>query len=316
LTQKTPTNLGSPSQTMSKYVNKTGSPFYLKLAFPSMSNRQRITITIREDLLHALDSTIDFERIRNRSHALESILTKNFSSHTKQAVILASGQGVKMRPFTYELPKPLIPVNNKPLIEHELSLLNKNGFKKVIITVSHLADKIKKALKDGSHLGLDITYVQEKKPTGTGGALRAARQLLDNSPFVVMYGDVLLDLDINEFCQAHSQNKSAVGTLALTSVADPSTYGAVKLRGSRIMEFSEKPTISNDVSRLVFAGCAVFNRSIFNYLPQTRQPLSLEQDIFPKLVKQGRLFAFPFEGQWFDVSTPKIYEQVLKNWQK
>jgi mannose-1-phosphate guanylyltransferase len=161
---------------------------------------------------------------------------------------------------------------------------------------------------------MDISYVHEKQPTGTGGALRATQKLIDSSPFIVMYSDVLLDLDINEFSHTHTQNKSAVGTLALTSVADPSTYGAVKLRGSRIMEFSEKPPISNEVSRLVFAGCAVFNRSVFNHLPPRRSSLSLEQDVFPKLIKKGRLAAFPFEGRWFDVSTPKIYEQVLQNW--
>ena len=131
-----------------------------------MTHRKRITITIREDLLHALDSTIDYEHIRNRSHALESILAKNFTSSTKQAVILASGKGIKMRPFTYEIPKPLIPVNNKPLIEHGLSLLSKHGIKKIIITVSHLASKIQKELKDGSHLGLDISYIQEKNQLG------------------------------------------------------------------------------------------------------------------------------------------------------
>ena len=93
-------------------------------------------------------------------------------------------------------------------------------------------------------------------------------------------------------------------------------YGAVKLRGSRIVEFSEKPIISNDVSRLVFAGCAIFQPAVFDYLSKKRNSASLEQNVFPKLIKQGRLYAYPFEGQWFDVSTPEVYEHVLKQWQK
>lgn len=281
-----------------------------------MPHRERITVTIRQDLLHALDNTIDNQRTRNRSHALEMILSQTFNSHIQQAVILASGKGVKMRPFTYEIPKPLIPVNGKPLLEHGITLLRNHGIKNIIITVSHLAEKIEKHFKDGSKYGVNIKYVHEKKPTGTGGALRAAHQHLSDAPFIMLYSDVLLDLDLSEFTQVHTNTKAAIGTLALTSVADPSAYGAVKLRGSRIVEFSEKPVISNDVSRLVFAGYAVFKPAVFDFLTKKRGQLSLEQDIFPKLIKQGHLYAYPFEGQWFDVSTPEVYDTVIKQWQK
>src|SRR3989338_2623164 len=224
-----------------------------------MPQRERITITIREDLLHSLDRTIDHQRIRNRSHALEVVLARALHNDTHQAVILASGQGVKMRPFTYEIPKPLIPVNDKPLLEYGITLLRNHGIKNIFITVSHLARKIEDHLRNGSQYGVNITYVHETKPTGTGGALRAARKYLGGAPFIVLYSDVLLDLDLTEFLQAHQNIKAAIGTLALTSVADPSAYGAVKLRGSRIVEFSEKPIISGGGSRLVFAGCAAFN---------------------------------------------------------
>ena len=281
-----------------------------------MSQRERVTITIRQDLLRALDNTIDHQRVRNRSHALEVVLSRALDTETKQAVILASGEGVKMRPFTYEVPKPLIPVNDKPLLEYGITLLRNHGIKNIFITVSHLARKIEDHLRNGSQYGVNITYVHETKPTGTGGALRAARKYLGGAPFIVLYSDVLLDLDLTEFLQAHQNIKAAIGTLALTSVADPSAYGAVKLRGSRIVEFSEKPVISGDVSRLVFAGCAAFNFSVFNFFTKKRGHLSLEQDIFPRLIDQGRLYGYPFEGGWFDVSTPEIYEQVIKHWPK
>ncbi|HBE90728.1 MAG: hypothetical protein A3E37_03120 [Candidatus Andersenbacteria bacterium RIFCSPHIGHO2_12_FULL_46_9] len=279
-----------------------------------MPQRERITITIREDLLHSLDRTIDHQRIRNRSHALEVVLARALHNDTHQAVILASGQGVKMRPFTYEIPKPLIPVNGKPLLEYGIVLLRNHGIKNILITVSHLAHKIEQHFGDGSNLGVNITYVKERKPTGTGGALLAAHPHLEPSPFLLLYSDVLLNLDLTEFLQFHLANKAAVGTLALTSVVDPSAFGAVKLRGSRIVEFSEKPVIANDTSRLVFSGCAAFDYSVFNFIKKQTRPLSLEKDIFPELTQSGRLFGYPFEDQWFDVSTPEVYDQVIKQW--
>jgi NDP-sugar pyrophosphorylase family protein len=281
-----------------------------------MSQRERITVTLREDLLRSLDRMIDHQRIRNRSHALEVVLSRTLVTETKQAVILASGEGVKLRPFTYEIPKPLIPVNGRPLLEYTIELLQQYGITDIVITVSHLAEKIKNHFGDGAKFGVHITYVQEKKPSGTGGALRAAQAKLGSAPFLLLYGDVVLDLDLTEFLQSHQNLKAAIGTLALTSVADPSTYGAVRLRGTRVVEFSEKPVISSDVSRLIFAGCAAFDHTVFNFIPPKRTQLSLERDIFPELIKQGRLYGYPFEGQWFDVSTPESYEQVLKQWQK
>jgi len=280
-----------------------------------MPQRNRITITIRQDLLRRLDATVDFQRIRNRSHALEVLLARAFSKEVQQAVILASGEGVKMRPFTYEIPKPLIPVNGRPLLEHGVELLKRNGITTIYITVSHLGEKIKKHFGDGSGMGVTIKYVEEKKPTGTGGALLAARRQLADAPFVMLYGDVLLDLDLSEFLQAHQNTKAAIGTIGLTSVADPSAYGAVKLRGTRVVDFLEKPPVGRDVSHMVFAGAAVFEPTVFNYVSKNRKKiLSLEKDIFPQLISQGRLYGYPFEGQWFDVSTPEAYEKVLKDW--
>ncbi len=281
-----------------------------------MAQRERITVTIRNDLLRSLDRMIDHQRIRNRSHALEVVLSRSLATETKQAVILASGEGINLRPFTYEIPKPLIPVNGRPLLEHAIEALHHYGIRDIVITISHLADKIRQHFGDGSKWGVHIRYVEELSPSGTGGALRAAQSLLGDAPFLVLYGDVLLDLDLTEFLQAHQHLKAAVGTIALTSVADPSAYGAVRLRGTRVVSFSEKPIISGDVSRLVFAGCAAFDPSVFSFLPKNQAELSLERDVFPELIEQGRLYGYPFEGQWFDVSTPDTYEQVLKHWKK
>ena len=291
-----------------------------------MPHRERITITIRQDLLHALDRLIDHQRIRNRSHALEVTLSRTLDTKTSQAVVLASGQGVNMRPFTYEIPKSLIPVNGRPLLEYGIELLRNHGIKDIIITVSHLAEKIEEHFGNGSKFGVNITYVRESKPSGTGGAFKAAQSHLKDMPFLVLYADVLLDLDVSDLLHTHQKTKAAIGTIALTSVADPSAYGAVKLRGMHVVEFSEKPAINSETSRLVFAGCAAFNTSVFDFFPRSMRgsplkatrrqaSLSLEKDIFPKLISRRRLFGYPFEGQWFDVSTPEVYDRVIKQWQ-
>lgn len=280
-----------------------------------MAQRDRVTVTIRQDLLRGLDRMVDYHKIRNRSHALETILSRVLSSETRQAVILASGEGVNLRPFTYEIPKPLIPVNGKPLLEYGIALLRQHGISDIVITISHLGEKIKTHFGDGSKSGVRITYVEETKPSGTAGALKAAQSHVGDAPFVLLYGDVLVNLDVSDFLQNHQQLKAAVGSLALTSVADPSAYGAVKLRGSRVVEFSEKPLIDSEVSRLVFAGCATFDNKIFDYLQKdTHKNFSLERHVFPKLIAEGRLFGYVFEGQWFDVSTPESYDRALQQW--
>lgn len=279
------------------------------------SKRQRVTITIRNDLLNGLDRLVDHQRIRNRSHAIEFLLERALHGKSAQAVILASGAGTHMRPFSYEIPKPLIPVGGRPLLEHSLSRLREAGLTNLIITVSHLAERIEQHFGDGSRFGVNITYVREPKPSGTAGALLAAHKHISNQPLVVLYGDVLVKLDFNDLLATHTDIKAAVGTIALTSVADPSAYGAVKLRGSRVVHFSEKPGKSSDISRLVFAGVAVLNPTVFNFFPKRRSKiLSLEHDVFPKLISEARLFGYPFEGQWYDVSTPAVYERVLREW--
>lgn len=289
-----------------------------------MARRSRVTVTVREDLLRALDNLIDAEQIRNRSHALEYVLSRTLGSDSTQVVILASGEGVKMRPFTYEVPKPLIPVHGKPLLEHTIGLLKAHGFREIIITVSHLADKIEQYFGDGSKFGVQIRYVREKQSSGTGVSLLKAKERLYSSPFLLVYGDVLLDLDITELKAAHQAHRTCVATLALASVIDPSAYGSVRLRGTRVVDFSEKPDSVPGTSHLVFAGCAMVEQRVFEFFPHSAKApqgaaqnnLSLEHDVFPRLVEHGELHGYPFEGQWFDVSTPEIYDQVLKEWHK
>lgn len=275
-------------------------------------DRERLTITLQADILKKLDQTIDGVNIRNRSHAIETILTRALTPRVSQAVILAGGQGVKLRPLTYEVPKPLIPVAGKPILEYLIELLREAEVRKIILALGHLGNKIKDYFGDGSKFGVKIAYTEEAQPLGTAGAIRNAQTFLQKRPFLVLHGDILVDIDLSQLIAFHQEQK-VLATIALTTAPELSEYGMVGLRGSRIVNFTEKPKKKEHMSQLINAGIYVFEPEIFQALP--RHSLLLE-DIFPQLAKEGRLAGFAFEGRWFDVTTPKHYEEAIKSWRK
>lgn len=276
--------------------------------------RKRLTITLRKDLLPKIDKIIDGAKIRNRSHAIEYLLIQSLQPKVKKAVILAGGEGVKMRPFTYEMPKAMLPVHGRPILEHIIDLLRSYEIRDIIILIGPLGEKIKNYFGNGSKYGVKITYLREKKAAGTAQPLLLAKKYLKNQPFLLFYGDVLADIDLQGLIDFHQQT-GGIATVALTSVAEPSPYGVAKLRGNRILGFEEKPKKRPSLSRLISAGIFLLEPEIINYIPK-KEYSRLEKDILPKLAKEGKLFGYPFEGQWFDVGTPEIYERVLKEWKK
>lgn len=273
--------------------------------------KTRLTITLDQDILKRLDGVIDGATIRNRSHAIEFLLAKTLRPKATKVLILAGGEGVKFRPLTYELPKSLIPVRGKPLLEHTLLQLREQGFSEVYISTGHLGEKIKNYFGDGSRLGLKLHYlVQAKKKTGTALPLLDAKQNFTGEPFLVIYGDVLTKLNFQDLLDFHKSARG-VGTMALASVEKTAMWGVATIAGSRIVDFVEKPQ-KQTKSHLVNAGIYVLNPEIFKYIPAAS--VRLEKDVFPRLASEGKLSAYPFESEWYDVSTPEIYEEVLKNW--
>lgn len=273
-------------------------------------DRERLTITLRKDILRRLDALIDGITLRNRSHAIETFLEKALTAKVDQAVVLAGGQGTNMRPLTLEVPKALIPVRGKPILEYVIEMLRDHGIRTVVLCIGHMGDKIKNHVGDGSKYGVKIIYSEEKEPMGTAGAIRQAKSYLQPQPFLVMHGDVLAQIDINEFIGFH-QEQERMGTIALTTVSDTSALGSVKLRGSTVIAFEEKPK-NGTSSHLVSAGIYMFEPEILDQIPE-KGAVMLE-DIFATLAKEGRLAGFPFEGLWFDVSTPESYERAIKEW--
>ncbi len=275
-------------------------------------NKDRLTITLRKDILAKIDHLIDKTNIRNRSHAIETLLSQALAPRLDTAVILAGGKGVKLRPLTYELPKSLVPVKGRPLLEYTIELLKNANVKNIIICLGYLGEKIIKHFGDGEKFGVKIRYCQEEKPVGTAGALREAASWI-NGTFLTLHGDILTKINLFDLLHFHSK-ENLIATMALTTTSETEAFGNVRVRGTRILEFLEKPKKGHSLSLLINAGIYVFTPAIFSYIPKKGVSF-LEEDIFPLLAKDGKLAGFTFDGAWFDITTSASYEKALKLWQ-
>jgi len=275
-------------------------------------DRIPFTVTMRKDLLKRVDSLVDGTQIRNRSHALEFVVSSHFKPKVKKALILAGGEAIKIKPSANEIPKTMLPVKGKPIFEHILGLLQKQDIKEVYVAIGHLGKKIREKFGDGSKYSVKITYLEEKSNLGTGGALKAALSKMGEDPFLMIWGDELIDIDLGDMIDFHMMQRPIM-TIALTSVSDPTGYGAVKLRRDMVVEHIEKPAKTRDVSHLVSAGIHVVDPKIASFLPHKRTFL-LESGVIPQLTQKGQIRGYLFEGQWFDVGTPGVYQRAIKEW--
>lgn len=275
-------------------------------------SKHRLTITLDREILSLVDRFIDGKRIRNRSHAIEYLLAQQLRPRVRRAVILASDEGVRMRPFTYELPKAMLPVKGRPILEHTITLLRDANIRDITLVVSHLAEQIRTHFGNGRKYGVNVRYIEEKRPSGTAAPLRKAEDSLRGEPFIVMYGDVLVDIDLTDFMMFH-ETTNALLSLALKPMVDPGEYGVVKLRGNRVIEFIEKPQRSREASALINAGVMILDPSVLSSIPATRGAM-LERDVLERLVPTGRVYGYPFEGAWFDVGTPRVYQDAVQHW--
>lgn len=272
--------------------------------------RSRITITLDNNSLEQVDRLIDGSKLRNRSHAIEFVLNDYLRQTVKKAVILAGGQGTKLRPYTYEVPKPLLPVSGRPILEYVLKLLKKSGITEVVICIGYLGEKIKEQFGNGDRLGLKITYSEEKEPLQTGGALAKVKKFTGDDTFLVIHGDLLTTLSFQDLINFH-QKESELATVALTTVAEPSEFGQLTLHGTKLVRFYQKNDGKDIKSPLVHAGIYVFSPAIYNFFPKNKTSFSLE-DIMEKLIQDEKVSGFIFEGQWFDVGSLENYENAIK----
>ena len=220
-----------------------------------------------------------------------------------KAIILAGGVGTRLRPLSCTRPKLLFPILNKPLLDGTLERLEKNGVNQVILAVKFMSE-IYINYYGKSKGNLKLSYSIEKKPMGTGGAIKYAEDLIGHKkPFLVLNGDILTRINYNSLLKKHLEN-NAIATIALYKVADPSRYGTVKLNeNNEITDFIEKAPLDKIPSNLINAGVYILDPKIFKYIPDGRF-VSIEREVFPVLAKEKKLFGYEFKEIWIDIGKP------------
>jgi mannose-1-phosphate guanylyltransferase len=225
-----------------------------------------------------------------------------------QALILAGGEGTRLRPLTSTIPKPVVPLVDRPFIAYMLEWLAGHGVDDVILSCGFMADGVRAVLGDGEELGLRLRYLDEPEPLGTGGALKFAQDLLDER-FFMLNGDVLTDFDLSAQLAQHD-SAGARATLALVPVEDPSAYGLVRLGDDcTVSEFVEKPGPEETDIDLINAGAYVLEREILDRMSPAGTTFSIERDVFPTLVGRG-MYGYVASGYWLDIGTPSRYLQA------
>jgi mannose-1-phosphate guanylyltransferase len=226
-----------------------------------------------------------------------------------QALILAGGEGTRLRPLTLTIPKPAIQLVDRPFLRYMLDWLRLHGVEDVVIASGFGAEALRGALEADKGDGQRIAYMQEPEPLGTGGPLRlAADEGILDERFLVLNGDILADLDLGALMRAHAEH-GGVATLALYPVGDPRAYGLVRTAaGGEVAEFLEKPDPDHIDTNEISAGAYVIERDVLDLIPAGRT-VSIEREVFPRLVGHG-LYGHALDGYWMDIGTPERYLQA------
>ncbi len=204
-----------------------------------------------------------------------------------KAVVMAGGEGTRLRPMTSSMPKPLLPVVNRPIMEHVLRLLKRHGLTETVVTVQFLASLVKNYFGDGEELGMELTYAHEEKPLGTAGSVKNAEEALKDDSFLVISGDALTDFDLTDLIAFH-QEKGALVTVCLTRVPNPLEFGITIVdEEGKVERFLEKPTWGQVFSDTVNTGIYVMEPEVFDYV-EADVSVDWSGDVFPQLMKEGK----------------------------
>ncbi len=230
-----------------------------------------------------------------------------------KAMILAAGRGERLRPLTNQIPKPLIPVADKPLIHHTLSYLKNCGIEEVVINLHHLGDQIQSYVGDGSRWGLRIHYSLERQLLGTGGGIQKAAPYLLQETFVVLNGDILLELDLKEVVAFHKENNADV-TMVLRKDPDVDRFGAIEVDGyDRVRQILGRiPIPKAPRKRLMFTGVHVLEPEVFSHMPSDLDVFSIIDVYVAMLLDEARIMGYPMTGFWADLGTKGRYDAFLK----
>jgi mannose-1-phosphate guanylyltransferase len=224
-----------------------------------------------------------------------------------KAVILVGGPGTRLQPLTDNKPKPIVPVVNRPFLEHTLTHFKQFGIEEVILAMNYLPDAIRAYFGDGERCGVRLTYCMEKEPLGTAGAVKNAAAYLDE-PFIVLNGDdVFLEMNLHEAFAFHRE-KEAKATIFLTWVKNPSAFGVVETDvNQRVKRFIEKPPLAEVTTHWINAGGYILEPEVLEYIP-SGQHYMFEKGLFPHLLNIGApVYGYHYKKYWLDMGTPGTY---------
>lgn len=250
----------------------------------------RLTITIEPEIVKELDKLIDGRSVRNRSHAIESLVHQQLMSHTYQAIILAGGSPAAITRATTK-------IAGIPVINHLINLLKSSGVQHIYILTDQNPNPLQQAVNHAS----DVDIITQAKNLGTAGALVDIAPRLSPSPVIVIHGDIFTDINLIDFTRFHRQYDQEI-TIAVKPKLNQQEFGKAIMNGHRITQFLVKPE-TNEVG-MINMGVYVINPSLLLSFPKTK-PLMLESDIFPKLAQTRQLAGFLFEGIWYDIAAKK-----------
>ncbi len=226
-----------------------------------------------------------------------------------KAMVLAAGVGSRLDPLTASVPKPLVPVVNKQVMEHIVRLLKKHGFKDVCANLHYLPDNIVSYFGDGSALGVNLQFEREAKLSGDAGGVRSCRKFLQSETFIVIMGDLITDADLGALIRRHKE-KRALASIAVKQMADVSRFGViVRDKDDFITGFQEKPKQEEALSNLISTGIYILEPEVIDFIPESGD-YGFGRQLFPKLVESGeRVLSIEMESYWSDVGTIDQYRE-------
>ncbi len=226
-----------------------------------------------------------------------------------KALILAGGFGTRLREVAKDVPKPMVSIVGKPFLEHQLRALRDQGIEEVVLAVHHMANKVKSYFGDGRHLKMNITYSQEETPLGTGGAIKHAERHLDKERFLVLNGDSFSRVDIDDFLKFHlAGGENALGSMTVTPITDSSHYETVSVQDSTITAIHRREDNKPGTPGLINSGVYIFEPAILERIERGKN-VSLEREVFPRLVDNRALRAYQYSGYFMDIGRPETYRQ-------
>lgn len=223
-----------------------------------------------------------------------------------KAVVLVGGEGTRLRPLTFNTPKSMVPIANRPFLEHMIEYLKGHGIDDILLTLCYLPDYTRRYFGDGSNFGIKLTYAVEDSPLGTAGAVKNVAEHLDET-FFVFNGDIFTDIDLTAMMELHRQGGSKA-TIALTPVEDPTIYGVVETNAvGRVQRFIEKPCRDAVTTNMINAGAYILAPEVLDHIPRGLS-FTFERGLFPLLLERGDpMYGYQSDAYWIDIGTPEKY---------